>query len=248
MSAITDHPCFNQPKNQEARLWRYMDFTKFVSLLESESLFFCRADLFKDPFEGSYSKANVALRPHVYKDMPAEQLEKMTTQMADFSKWIRGWTYINCWHANKHESAAMWDLYAKTNEAVAIETNYSKLKDALPENVYIGLVNYIDYDSEWLPEGNSFYPFMHKRKSFEHEKEVRAVIQELPNTENGIAVGKENQLFGLDVKVNLNTLIKTVHISPTAPKWFADLVSNVASRYGLSAPVNQSLLYSEPVY
>ena len=33
-------------------LWRYMDFTKFVSLLEKSALFFPRADKLGDPFEG----------------------------------------------------------------------------------------------------------------------------------------------------------------------------------------------------
>jgi hypothetical protein len=165
-----------------------MDFTKFVSLISSKSLFFCRADLFKDPFEGSYSKANVALRPHVYKDMPSEKLGKMMEQMSSLAKWVREWTYISCWHANEYESAAMWDLYAKTDEAVAIETTYKKLKSVLPGKAFLGLVKYIGYESEWLPEGNTFYPFMHKRKSFEHEKEVRAVIQDLPTTDKGVEV------------------------------------------------------------
>lgn len=146
MTATTEHSCFIQPQNSDSRLWRYMDFTKFVSLISSGSLFFCRADLFKDPFEGSYSKANVALRPQVYKGMPEEQLGKMMAQMARFAKWVREWTYINCWHTNEYESAAMWDLYAKTNEAVAIETSYGKLKNVLPENVFLGCVKYIDYN------------------------------------------------------------------------------------------------------
>ena len=248
MSAKTDHPCFIQPQNNDSRLWRYMDFTKFVSLASSGSLYFCRADLFKDPFEGSYSKANVALRPQVYKDMTSEQLGKMMAQMSGFAKWIREWTYINCWHANEYESAAMWDLYAKTNEAVAIETSYQKLKNALPEKVFLGCVKYIDYESEWLPEGNSFYPFTHKRKSFEHEKEVRAVIQHLPSKENGIEVGKKNSQTGTMVPVVLNDLITTIHVAPTAPAWLADLVADVSERYEISAAVKKSDLYSGPVF
>ena len=81
--------------------------------------------MFVDPFEGSYPKANVKLRPYVYKDMEREQLVNATTQMANFAKWVREWTYINCWHANEYESAAMWDLYDKTNEAVAVGKNNS---------------------------------------------------------------------------------------------------------------------------
>lgn len=225
-----------------------MDFTKFVSLVSSGSLFFCRSDLLKDPFEGSYSKANVVLRPQVYKDMPSDEFGMMMEQMPGFAKWVREWTYINCWHANEYESAAMWDLYAKTNEAVAIETSYQKLKNVLPENAFIGYVNYIDYESEWLPEGNTFYPFTHKRKSFEHEKEVRAVIQELPKNENGIEVGKQNTQPGTMVPTVLNDLITTIHVAPTAPAWLAELVAEVREKYEISATVRKSDLYSEPVF
>ena len=61
MPASIEHPCFIQPKNENIKIWRYMDFTKFVSLISSKSVFFCRSDLFEDPFEGSYSKANLKL-------------------------------------------------------------------------------------------------------------------------------------------------------------------------------------------
>lgn len=245
MAATTDHPCFRQPNNPEAKLWRYMDFTKFVSLLASKNLFFCRSDLFQDPFEGSYAQYNIQMRPHVYKDFPSEHYESMISQLGNHTKFMKEWTYISCWHANEYESAAMWDLYAKTNEAVAIETNYSILKEVLPETVFLGLVNYIDYEREWLPEGNLFYPFMHKRKSFEHEKEVRALIMDFPDTEKSM---QKNHLSGSNVQVDLNTLIKTVHVSPTAPKWFAELVTEIVSVYQLGALVKQSELYSEPVY
>ena len=38
------------------KIWRYMDFTKFVNLLDTESLFFCRADRFYDKWEGIFPK------------------------------------------------------------------------------------------------------------------------------------------------------------------------------------------------
>jgi len=36
-----------------AQLWRYMDFTKYVSLLSSRALYFTRADQFEDTYEGA---------------------------------------------------------------------------------------------------------------------------------------------------------------------------------------------------
>ena len=248
MTATTDHPCFRQPNSEDIMLWRYMDFTKFVSLISSKSLFFCRADLLGDPFEGSYSKANVKVRPYVYKDLEQDLFIKMTNQMANFAKWIREWTYINCWHANEYESAAMWDLYGKTNHAVAIVTDYKTLKAVLSEKVYLGLVNYIDYEKEWLPEGNTFYPFMHKRKSFEHEREVRAIIQEFPIEDNKIAVGKKNQINGIKIEVDVNVLIKKIYVSPVTQDWIVELTKEIARKFGIIAPVQKSNLYSSPVF
>ena len=48
----TEHPTFSPPPD-DAVLWRYMDFTKFVSFLDKSSLFFARADKLGDPFEGA---------------------------------------------------------------------------------------------------------------------------------------------------------------------------------------------------
>lgn len=248
MPATIDHYCFPQPEEGDVRLWRYMDFTKFVSLVSSNGLFFCRSDLFQDPYEGSYSKANISLRPQVYKEIPEDQRESMINQMSSFSRGLREWTYISCWHANEFESAAMWDLYAKTNEAVAIETSYDKLRNVLPERVFLGCVRYIDYDTDWLPEGNTFYPFMHKRKSFEHEREVRALIQDIDSTIGKLEVGKANNQSGQLVPIEVNGLISAIHVAPTSPYWLVDLVAEVASKYEVSAGVRRSDLYSEPVF
>lgn len=240
MPAQIQHPSFPQPENREMRLWRYMDFTKFVALISSANLFFCRADLFRDPFEGSYSKVNLSMRPEIYKDIPGT--ESILTQMSDFYKRVRGLTFINCWHANEYESAAMWDLYAKTNEAVAIETTYEKLQNILPNEAFLGCVKYIDYETDWLPEGNSFNPFMHKRKSFEHEREVRSVIQEIKGNNT------DAQPSGISVPIVLDEMISSIHVAPTAPDWFADLVTEVSAKYDLTIGVKRSDLYSDPVF
>jgi hypothetical protein len=147
-----------------------LDFTKFVSLLDSEALFFARSDALGDPFEGSYSKANLALRPTVYKDKIPDQA---LTSLSIFSREIRKFTIINSWNLSEFESAAMWKLYIASNEGVAIQSTFKRLTksfDSYTEDpVFVGMVKYIDYEKEWLPEGNAFYPFLHKRKSLHHE-------------------------------------------------------------------------------
>ena len=70
-------PIFELPPD-DATLWRYMDFTKFVSLLEKQALFFSKPDRLGDPFEGSLPKKNLEhIDEHVDNlvNVPADQKE-----------------------------------------------------------------------------------------------------------------------------------------------------------------------------
>lgn len=172
---FAEHPSFQSPENENVKIWRYLDFTKFVALLDKRALFFSRADQLGDPFEGSYSQASVLERQNKVQPADAEFMKQVSQTMP---KAI----LINCWHINEHESAAMWKLYLKSDEGIAIQSRYSRLKQSLqaaPEKVYIGKVNYIDYEVDIVPPWNGFNPFLYKRKSFEHECELRAVIDTL---------------------------------------------------------------------
>ena len=50
---------YNYDDNQV--IWRYMDFTKFLSMLQYQALFFCTCKKMQDmdPFEGEYPKRNL---------------------------------------------------------------------------------------------------------------------------------------------------------------------------------------------
>lgn len=228
-------------------IWRYLDFAKFVSLLETRSLFFCRSDKFEDRFEGSYPQYNVRQRPTVYggqDGIDAEGLQKIST----FGRTFRSYMAINCWHANQHESAAMWKLYLKSNDGIAIQTTYTKLNESLKdakEDVYIGMVNYIDYESEWMPEGNVFYPFAHKRKSFAHENELRAITYRFPGSPKKPVDPFEE---GININLDIDKLIENIYIAPGSPAWVTQLIKSVAKKYEIRAPVINSRLAEEPVY
>ena len=178
MPSSKGHPVFVEPNNRDAMIWRYMDFTKYVAFLESSSLYFARADRLEDPFEGSYSRPNVEMRPTVFKNWGIP--DDVADMVARSNKRFRHWTYVNCWHMNEHESAAMWKLYATSGHAVAIKSSFARLCEVLPGQTFVGLVHYIDYQKEWMPEGNMLLPFMCKRLSFKHEQDVRGLIQGHP--------------------------------------------------------------------
>lgn len=252
------HPVFAQPEPLGVKVWRYMDFTKLVSLLDSRCLFFSRADKLGDPFEGSWPKMNVTARHEIYEQMKQSMSEEARKPFAnamkgfdEINKHWRRYHAINCWHMNEHESAAMWRLYLKSDEGIAIQSTYARLRDSLidDEQIFLGMVKYVDYDRELLPGMmNSFTPFVHKRKSFEHEREVRAVIVKYPITEKGIVFDVETISDGLKIQVNVEGLIEKIHIAPSAPPWFADLVDGLVRRYGYSLSVLQSRLNDQPVF
>ena len=57
-----NHPSFKEPESEKVKIWRYLDFTKFVSVVDKNQLFFARSDRLGDPFEGSYPTKNVEQR------------------------------------------------------------------------------------------------------------------------------------------------------------------------------------------
>lgn len=249
MTATTDHECFTQPKTENISLWKYMDFTKFMALITYQKLYACRSDLFDDPYEGTYPRKIMKYIQEL-KEEEVEDNAKFARAIYDFNKKLRKATYISCWHANDFESAAMWDLYSKNDASVAIETTYSDLKNILPSEAMLGLVNYIDYDKEIFPMGNVFYAFTHKRKSFEHEREVRFLIQNLP-------IDKKNNKVDFDcavtpnviaIDVDINKFVKKIHLSPRSPEWMLNLLQDIVNKYSINVEVRRSNLYISPVY
>lgn len=240
MADESHHPVFTPPDDPTTKIWRHMDFTKFVSMLENEGLFFARVDCLDDPFEGSYARGNEAIRNLIPEEYRAHPF--VFGQMRSAAKWLSQRVVVNCWHMSEYESAAMWKLYARTEEAICIQSTYERLRHCLPNKVYIGQVKYIDYEREYIPEGNLFWPFMHKRRSFEHERELRAVTVLWPRESGALPES------GIWVRVDLNHLIEKIYVAPAAPPWFSDLASKVVARYALDKPVIQSSLNAEPFY
>jgi hypothetical protein len=248
--AASDHPLFTTPDDLSIPIWRYMDFTKFVSMLANSGVYFPRADLLGDPFEGSFSAPNKGLREAFYQQL--KTTKELRNRMPEFArqngKWTRKCTYINCWHMSHCESAGMWRLYARSNEAVAIRSTIKKLKVALDADCFVGAIQYINYSTTPIPENNTFWPFLHKRLSFSHECELRAVIQDFPITDGAIVVGTPIDRTGIWKTISLSELIDHVYVAPTAPRWFSELTEHVLRQYKLKVKVSQSSLDDTPFF
>lgn len=248
------HDTFTDPHDQEQFVWRYVDISKFARLLSTETLHFTRLDRFQDPFEGR-SSPNAARRLAAWYERALEEdhipvrsrqspddLREMFLNTAS----LRASTFASCWHLSTHESAAMWSQYLTHGEGIAIRSTVAKLKrcfEASPETVYIGNVRYIDYEADMFQGlGNVFSYALHKRKSFEHEKELRAVTQW--NSRNGSSVPTE----GFDIRIAIDTLVDRVFVAPGTSQWFTETVQALVTAFGYRFPVERSTMLDAPAW
>lgn len=230
------HPALITPPD-DAILWRYMSFTKFVSLLAKDALFFVRANHFTDPFEGTLGLANLA-------ELGSEQENpnSLPTKVRVFETMKKA-HLVSCWHENDFESAAMWNIYSSTEDGIAIKTRFSSLAASLTceSLVEISRVLYLDYERDRIPDGFMFGPLLCKRKSFEHEKEVRAFITDNPDTgRDGYAFFPDTpgEYFGVDV----SELVKEVVLAPSSVPWLEEIVQTTLNKFGLDVTVRKSSL------
>lgn len=108
--------------DQNAALTRYMPLSKFVAFLKG-GIFCPPAHSFEDPWEGhtyfNETVSSVASR---------ENLARLTNK-------ARAWIYLSCWHYSTAESYAMWQIYGRSDDAVAIHTTVSRLKSVAMDYV-----------------------------------------------------------------------------------------------------------------
>lgn len=225
----------------QIKIWRYMDLAKFVSLLSSESLYFACPTEFHDPYEGFYPKSHT----QAFSELSQQYLDQMAVTRDEMMARYPGVNIIgldsavrvakegfkkafdevrlkfgiSCWHKNEVESEAMWKLYSASGHGIAIESTESQLRDSIldKENLVISDVRYVDFENDPIEKGHEHYGLFLKRKSFEHEKELRATVLLKE-------VGKGNF-----VRCSLDTLITRIHISPLAPMYFKEVVENICA-------------------
>lgn len=239
------HPQFSAPTDLGIRIWRYMDLPKFISMMDERSLYFTRSDRFTDPFEGSVPLPNVSARLKYLETNGMD--DDHYREWCDSEKW-RQYVAVNCWHMNEHESAAMWNLYGASG--IAVQSTYERLRDSIvdTETVFIGCVEYLDYSKDQIPGGNLLAPFLFKRKSFEHERELRACIWKPP-----IRAGKADWTLvtidhGCHVAVELPQLVQRIFVAPSAPQWFVRIVKSTVQKFGFDFQVLHSGLDDAPVF
>ena len=229
--------------NDNQKLWRYMDLSKFISLIEKESLWLARADTFRDKHEGRFPDEMRTIIKKAY-DGFNDDSNSVVKDADDFQDYLRKNTFISCWHKNFDENMIMWEIYGKDTNAIAIQTTVKKILvpiDKLETTPYfmhsLMLKNVIykraDEIKGALPYEECFFI---KRPHFDFEKEVRISL----DTYCRINPTKNTPL-GHYLPVVINELIEKILIHPDSPDWFMGVIKSVIEKYDLHAQVERGL-------
>jgi hypothetical protein len=243
---------FRRPRTRTFRsgaTWTY----KFVWMLQAQALYFCRADRLRDPYEGYYTAPMASAEAFVRfvrghdETIDEESAGNLYRQLL---KQVRRQTilyYVSCWRMNEDESPAMWKLYTPHGESIAVRSTYEALCAALPQqHCYVGCVQYIDYGADYIPIENMFNYIMHKRRSFAHERELRALTRTSPGQQPPFQVADEGG--GVIVPIRLGNVFDAVFVSPDSKPPFLEVVQGLTKVYGLDVPVRPSGVDAPPAY
>jgi hypothetical protein len=231
-----------EPLRRDTVLWRYLDAAKLFDFFENSTLFFCRADHFSDKFEGAFTPS---LRAQI---SAAHARGEIDYDYEQFKRRMRESVFINCWHRNQDDSAAMWALYGKSECAVALTTTVGQLADTVAgiaeHRISIARVEYVKHWSDPKLDVSPDYTriFSYKTKAYEYEKEVRVIIDRTRD-----APPPDLPQPGIVVPVDAGRLLRSIVIAPDAPPWFENLVRQSALRYGIRVAVRRSRLATDPI-
>ena len=229
-------------------IWRYMDLGKFVSLIQSNQLWFSHRSNFEDPYEGRYSK-------EVAEEIQREKWNIEEPNDEDSAYFIDNDLddYVSCWNMKESQSAALWKMYVEGDNGVAIKSTVDQLGEAInwfsdsefDQDIEFGKVEYHVTGEE--PRGR-YAPIFTKRDIFDFEQEYRVVLTSYESL-NDVEIDGVKIIDGVGIGVNidLDHLIDDVYISPSAGGYLRDVVERLQSDYGPDYSIEQSTVYDHPL-
>lgn len=241
----------SEPENQDAAIWRFLNMEKFHDLMATGELYFCRADLFQDASEG------LPLEPYkFYPELNPFDLrdrQVMDNNLGSDAQFREAF-YVNCWHLFREETLKMWKSYGA--DGVAICSQYRRLKcvlNAMDDRAFLGLVRYgVQPRARW----NVIEFVTTKGIEYADEQEVRAVLWitdpfaginrhfDIDNRAHPLPLTPppERVLKGHRRRVDLQTLVTEIFVSPWASSATLDEITQIVKANGYGIPVQPSAL------
>jgi hypothetical protein len=232
-------------------------------------MYFARADKFKDKYEGAIPKQNYLHFVDLYKnkkengedinrEIKNEFLEKVNERKKKAA--------ISCWHFNESESAAMWEVYSRAGQGIAVCTTAEKLQKLEKPDGYemeMFRVDYIDFDKTYNEDFINYelLPFKIKRKEFEYEQEFRIMLYQ-KKTEKPVVSKEVTRDFiseleympeeGIKISINTSELIDEIIASPDMKEYetaeIQKILNLINKEKGTNFKIERSRLYENLRY
>lgn len=232
----------------DLKVWHYMDFWKFENLINEKCLYFRRSDKLDDDMEGKYAEANRNFTTAMYERfLKAYPIQDSHEHRQTGNEAFRHAVFINCWHLNGFESAAMWKRFTKTENSVVLRTTVRRLFQSISEldpktkkmelKVVVSKVTYAQQTVP-RPEWSHYGPFFYKDTKFMDERELRLITHPPENH----AIGEEDVAQRLPIDPVI--LIRQIVIHPRSSIDFGKKIEDFLQTKGLRIPVGKSKLAS----
>lgn len=227
----------------ETKVWRYMDFEKFIVLLNSSSLHFTRIDKLGDNLESIIPSEIIANSKNQY---PKSNPEEFSNSIHKHRNQLR----VNCWHIGKDESVAMWKIYCSNNLGVAIETTLKRIIDSFQggsERIHLEKINYDGFDKDYFCHANLLYPAINKLASYRFENELRLIFYG-SDTDGQLSARTKETENGNLIRIELDKLIDSICLSPNVPEGFENIIEHLREKNSMKFKIHKSIINDSSVH
>lgn len=237
---FNENKYFILPTNSEIQtIWRYMDFWKFKDLIESETLFIPKIRQMGDQTEGRIVDD---VRNVYVDDLKRNGYEHIANTMDSFANREDMLdSRVSSWNIAKNESFMFWKSYTSGRSAVAIKSSVKKLIESLVDNPFwqhIGKVHYYSDHTDYVWDWNLYHLILNKSDTYIGENELR-ICNVIPASEKEKNPALK-ELEDVRVRLDLETLIDSIHLAPNATDEEFDAVQQLLISKGLSKKVVRS--------
>lgn len=252
------------------KIYKYLSLDKFLYLLEKKSLFLMQAAKYwEDPYEGitvdskiqgyiNYVKNvdKVKLNNEVLgKDIDIinglpQNIQDWAERSIVFQRHQKKLVHGTSWTLNP-ESDAMWRIYSPYKHGIQIQTTVDKLKLTLKEvnspkswiETYY-TVGKVSYDLPTKTHINLEEDFLFKGRAFEHEQEVRGLVQPIHPHVSYSRIPEAVDFINAKIVGNF---VEKVIVDPRAEDWFVDAVTSYCKKKDILY-CEKSRLYTKPSF
>lgn len=235
---------------KDVSVWRYLQADAVFYTLLTASLRFTQVKEFQDHWEGLISPASRRNQINIDEEIAAESGTPIPPQaFGHFENFNKFMHYVSSWTFNTPDKMLMWQAFTSGNDGVALEVDLSNIQEHLTDKVdsgEIGRISYVDLESVPAQSLHWREELFRKRPAFEHENEVRIVIDNMFSRPPGQIFYHDFPAYHYET-IDLSC-IKSIQVHPYSAKELQESLINLMAQLGLNIQVSRSVVAEFPNY